>query len=228
MTVDGAWTRADTLVPSGRAIEFVGTFSGASFQNAGFGVELDGSGESWAMFGTNASAGTLQARTLETGGSPVDVALGAQYIGSPHRFRIEWDTAVRFYIDGTLVHTATTVGGTMRPIASDYNTGGGALTIDWMRMTPYASPGTFLSRIHSAGSPAADWGALSYVADVPPRARRSRSRSGPATSPIPDGTWSAIRADHLGAGRGDLRPLPAVSSHGYLGYGHPSPRRSSR
>ena len=29
------------------------------------------------------------------------------YIGSPHRFRIEWDaSSVRFYIDGTLVHTA--------------------------------------------------------------------------------------------------------------------------
>ena len=42
-------------------------------------------------------------------GSIVDVALGSQYIGSPHRFRVEWDTSVRFYIDGNLVHTAATV-----------------------------------------------------------------------------------------------------------------------
>ena len=100
---------------------------------------------------------------------------------------------VRFYIDGTLVHTAHhAIGGTMRPIASDFDTGGGALSIDWMRMTPYASPGTFLSRIHDAGGPAADWGALSYVADVPSGDHARARRSGPATTPTPDGTWSSF------------------------------------
>ena len=34
-------------------------------------------------------------------------------------------------------------------------------------MTPYATSGTFLSRVLSAGSTGADWGALSYVADIP-------------------------------------------------------------
>ena len=81
------------------------------------------------MFGTNQTTGTLQARTRNAGGSVVDVALGSQYIGSEHVFRIEWDTAVRFYVDGALVHTAATVSGSMRPLASDYTAGGGGLVL---------------------------------------------------------------------------------------------------
>jgi hypothetical protein len=88
------------------------------------------------MFGTNAVTGVLQARTRNAGGAVVDVALGSQFIGSEHVFRIEWDSTARFYIDGSLVHTADTVGGTMRPLASDYNAGGGALSVKWMRVTP--------------------------------------------------------------------------------------------
>ena len=191
VVIDGSWIRSDGLVGAGRAIEFVGTFNGATFQNAGFGLDLNGTAsESWAMFGVNGTAGTLQARTLTAGGAITDVPLGAQYIGSAHLFRIEWDTAVRFYIDGTLVHTAATVSGTMRPIASDFNTGGGGLTIDWMRMTPYASPGTFTSRVLDAGA-SANWGTLSYVADIPSGTAVGLSvRHG--NTPTPDGTWSAF------------------------------------
>ena len=101
-TVDGSWIRADGLVGAGRAVEFTATFSGDTFQNAGFGVTLDSASEPWAMFGTNATPGVLQAR-VNSGGAIVDVPLGAQYIGSEHTYRIEWDaTAVRFYIDGVL------------------------------------------------------------------------------------------------------------------------------
>ncbi|MGZ4723657.1 MAG: Ig-like domain-containing protein, partial [Ilumatobacteraceae bacterium] len=190
-TVDGSWIRADDLVGTGRAIEFSGTFSGNAFQNAGFGVTLEDTNDSWAMFGTNTTPGTLRARTLVGGGTPDDFELGSQYIGSKHLFRIEWDsTAVRFYIDGTLVHTAATVSGTMRPIASDYQSGDGALSIDWMRMTPYASAGTFLSRIHDAGSSAA-WGAISYDANVPSGTTLALSvRTG--STPTPDGAWTAF------------------------------------
>ena len=189
-TIDGSWLRADALAGSGRAVEFAGTFSGDAFQNAGFGVTFDAGGESWAMFGTNATAGTLQARTLDGGGSGVDVPLGSQYIGSPHRFRVEWDSSVRFYIDGTLVHTAATVSGTMRPIASDFATGGGALSIEWVRTTPYAAGGSFMSRIHDAGGHAG-WGSLSYVANAPAGTSVALLvRTGP--TPVPDGSWSAF------------------------------------
>ncbi len=90
-TVDGSWIRANGLVGAGRAIEFTGTFSGDAFQNAGFGVTLESASEPWAMFGTNATPGVLQAR-VNSGGAVVDAPLGAQYIGSEHTYRIEWDT----------------------------------------------------------------------------------------------------------------------------------------
>ena len=171
-------------------MEFAGTFSGAPFQNAGFAVTLSGAGESWAMFGTNETTGVLQARTRNAGGTVVDVALGAQYMGSEHRFRIEWDTSVRFYVDGTLVHTAATVGGTMRALASEYTAGGGGLTLKWLRLTPHAASGSFLSRIHDAGM-VADWGAMSYSAQVPQGSTLALDVRTGATA-TPDGSWTAF------------------------------------
>ena len=202
VVIDGSWIRSNGLVGAGRAIEFVGTFNGATFQNAGFGLDLNGTAsESWAMFGVNGTAGTLQARTLTAGGAITDVPLGAQYIGSAHLFRIEWDTAVRFYIDGTLVHTAATVSGTMRPIASDFNTGGGGLTIDWMRMTPYASPGTFTSRVLDAGA-SANWGTLSYVADASRQAPPSACPFDTGTRRRPTGPGAPSRRSRTAAAVG--------------------------
>ena len=40
----------------------------------------------------------------------------------------------------------------MRPIASDFAPGGADLPVDWLRMSPYASSGTFTSRVFDAGS----------------------------------------------------------------------------
>ena len=52
-------------------------------------------------------------------------------------------------------HTSATLARTMRQLnaGAAISTPAATLSIDWMRMTPYASPGTFLSRIHDAGSP---------------------------------------------------------------------------
>ncbi len=87
-------------------------------------------------------------------------------------------------------HTGLAYNTTLRPAASDSNTSG-SLSVDWMRMTPYASPGTFLSRIHDAGSPAANWGTLSYVADVPSGTTLGLEvRTGETLTP--DGTWSSF------------------------------------
>ena len=41
----------------------------------------------------------------------------------------------------------------MRPLASDATPGGGAVTVDWMRLSPYAASGSFTSRIFDAGGP---------------------------------------------------------------------------
>ena len=42
-----------------------------------------------------------------------------------------------FSIDGTVVETqATQIGVSLRPLVSDFNAGGGVLTIDSLEMTP--------------------------------------------------------------------------------------------
>ena len=95
-------------------------------------------------------------------------------------------------MDGALVATqAANFGSTqMRPIASDFTAGGGEVSVDWMRMSPYPASGTFLSRVFDAGQ-AADWGALSWHANAPPNTSVQISvRTG--DTPTPDGTWSAF------------------------------------
>lgn len=188
--VDGSWLRTSTSVGSGRAVEFAATFNGTAFQNAGFAVTLAGTGESWAMFGTSEISGVLQARTRNAGGTVVDVPLGSQFIGSEHVFRIEWDSSVRFYVDGALVHTAATVGGSMRPLVSDFSTGGGGLNVKWMRLTPHSGSGSFVSRVHDAGT-VANWGMLGPVATVPAGTTLAYDvRTG--NTATPDGTWTSF------------------------------------
>ena len=97
-----------------------------------------------------------------------------------------------FSIDGTIVHTEpVAIGASMRPIASDFTAGAPNVSIDYMRMSPYTSPGTFLSRVHNAGVPGADWGVLSYAADVPSGTSLELAvRTG--DTPTPDGSWSTF------------------------------------
>ena len=156
-----------TFAP-GRALEFVATFSGASFQNAGLGQTLDSGSESWAMFGTDGTANLLRVR-VNNAGTTSQFDLGSTYLNAPHRYRIEWDAAqIRFLVDGTLVHTENvTIGANLRPIASDFNNGGGALVLDWMRLGPYPGSGAFISRVLDGGSNA-DWQQLTSTLDLPP------------------------------------------------------------
>ena len=173
LTLDGARANPEPFgTAPGVSLEFVATFSGAPNQHVGFGAgsqlppnEVYNT-TPWAMFSTQ-TGGSLKART-HTGGTPEDISLGTGLLGAPHRFRIDWEASlVRFWVDGVVVHTSgLAVAGTMRPAASDLFFGDGALTVDWMRMTPYAASGTFLSRVHDAGAPVS-WAALSWTANVP-------------------------------------------------------------
>ncbi len=108
-------------------------------------------------------------------------------------YRIEWDTTeVRYYVDGALVAThGGNFGATqMRPIASDLTAGGGELSVDWLRMSPYPASGTFESRVFDSGT-SADWGALSWNAATPAGTAIAISvRTG--DTPTPDGSWSAF------------------------------------
>jgi hypothetical protein len=154
LTVDGALAATDAYYPSGRSMEFVATFGAATFEHVGF-ARAFADGEPWAMFSTNATTDTLFARTYTGTGSSIDTSLGTASIGSAHRYRVEWSAgAVSYYVDGSLVHTdSVSIGTTMRPVVSDYDVGGPAVVVDWMRMTPYAASGTFVSRVFDAGDP---------------------------------------------------------------------------
>ena len=166
VTVDGAYARTTTLVDPGHVLEFRATFGATTFQNAGFAVDFNDVAL-WAAFGIANSSDQLYAR-VNAGTSPENIPLGAAFLDSTHTYRIEWASdAIRFLIDGALVHTsALAITAQMRPVASELNVGGPVLTVDWLRMTPFATSGTFTSRVFSAGT-YANWGSLSYDSQAP-------------------------------------------------------------
>jgi hypothetical protein len=168
LTVDGSKANTVATYGPGRVLEFRATFGDAQFQNAGFGQSLAEGNEQWAVFGIADTAGNLYAR-VNTGSGSGDVPSGPRCSAASTLYRIEWgESAIRFYVDGTLVHTAdVSIAAQLRPIVSDFNAGGPVLSVDWLRMTPYASEGTFTSRVLDAGEAVA-WGSLSYDAQVPP------------------------------------------------------------
>jgi VCBS repeat-containing protein len=173
-------------------MEFVATFGAAPFQHVALGQDLSAANEPWIMFSTLNTSTSLYART-NSGTAATDVAIPGNWLGTPHLFRIErTPTSAIFSIDGTVVQTITTnvPTATLRPLISDFNLGGPAVNVDWLRVSPYSSLGTFLSRVFDAGS-AANWGGLSWTSTEPAGTSLAlRVRTG--NSPIPDGTWSSF------------------------------------
>src|SRR5262249_25514985 len=159
LTVDGARANPEPFAAGpGSTLEFVATFSGAQSQHVGFGAgnhvppnEVYDT-TPWAIFST-AGGGPLLARTNAGGAGSSDVVIPGNFIGAPHLYRIEWGAAnVKYSIDGALVRTdAFAITDPMRPAVSDIFQGGGVVTVDWMRMTPYVASGTFESRVFDAG-----------------------------------------------------------------------------
>jgi hypothetical protein len=186
VTVDGARAQTDALFGPGASLEFVATFGTAGFQHVGFGVTLDAA--PWAIFSTR-DGGALYART-NTGATSTDTPIAGNWLSAPHRYRIDWSTSsVSFFIDGTLVAThAVTIADAMRPMVSDATVAGETVTVDWLRLTPYAASGTFTSRILDAGS-SVTWNTASWTAQTPTGTTIALSaRFG--NSPAPDATWT--------------------------------------
>ena len=189
--VDGALAGTNATFGPGHSLEFAATFAAAPFQHVAF---TDNFNSAWAMFSTRGTSNGQLYTSINTGGGAADTPIGApgQYVGSQHLYRIQWDAGqVQYYIDGNLVHTdSATFGPNLNVAASDFNSGGPGLSVDWLHLSPYPSSGTFLSRVFDAGQ-AADWGALSWHANAPPNTSVQISvRTG--NSPTPDGTWSAF------------------------------------
>ena len=186
--VDGAFAGTNATFGAGHSLDFEATFGAASFQHVAF---TDNFNSAWAMFSTRGSNNQLFTST-NTGGGATDTPIGGQYIGSAHKYRIQWDAGqVQYYVDGTLVHTDNaTFGSNLNVAASDFNSGGPGLSVNWLHLSPYPSSGTFTSRVFDAGQ-AADWGAMSWHANAPPGTSLAMSvRTG--NTPTPDGSWSAF------------------------------------
>jgi len=181
---------------AGRVLEFVATFGAQASQQVGLGSgtngtnggSMFGSNAQWATFGTDGSAGPNLYARLNPGG---DVSVGTGWLGAPHRYRIEWRAdSVLFAIDGASVsRRSSSLSSTMRPGMSDV-TVGTPLSVDWLRLSPYAASGTFTSRVLDGGG-ATNWVSLSWNADVPANTSLAMPvRAGNTVTP--DGTWSAF------------------------------------
>jgi hypothetical protein len=190
LTVDGAHAQTSATFARGRVLEYVATYANVNFQNVGFAA--DGEFNSpWVVIGRGSGNPAGVYARAHTGAS---VLLSSTAVGAAHRYGIEWkaDGTFAFSIDGVVIPTpgfTVTVTSNMVVMTSDYENGGAALTVDWVRMTPYAVDGAFTSRVYDAGTPSS-WGAMSWTADVPGGTTLAMSvRKG--DTPVPDGTWSA-------------------------------------
>ncbi|MBC9734955.1 DUF4082 domain-containing protein [Nocardioides marmotae] len=188
---DGALSVDGTAVsgPSGRyaAIEAEASFTAAPFQNIGLTADAD-LNSPWFTFGVGDNPDQVYARSS----SGLSVGLGTALIGSDHTYRIEWSpTEVRWYVDGTLRHTAPiTEPGPLVPIVSEFNSSGPALVVDELRTSRYAANGTFTSRVFDAGA-TSRWGAVTRDADVPAGTTLEiQVRTGDTATPDP--TWSGF------------------------------------
>ena len=133
-TINGTLVGPSGLFGAGRSMEFLGTFTTKTNQHVGFSGDLTAA--PWAIFSTW-NGGGLYARS-NNGTKVRDTLIPGSWLGAPHRFRIDWNSGnVDFYIDGSLVAAhSITFASNMRPLIADATTGGAALTISWVRMTP--------------------------------------------------------------------------------------------
>ena len=219
IVADGGRASLDAVMPPGRRLEFVATFSPtAGLQHVGFGLTFNEA--PWIIFSTGAG-GALYARTND-GTRSIDTLIPGNWLGSPRRYRIDWTaSSVTFYIDGTQVATrAVAIGASLRPIVSDYTVGGATLSVDWLRVSPYATNGVFTSRVLDAGS-SQSWATVSWTAVVPPTTTLAMAvRFGDTASarPVVDGVHRHSEFRRTGGCNIEIRAIPGELErhrHGY-------------
>jgi hypothetical protein len=201
--VNGARSGTNGAFGPGRTAEFSGTFAAAPFQHIGFGVDYND--PPWAMFSTGGGSLAVGLYARTAGPSTTNTAIPGVDPTVPHRYRIVWKAAsIAFFVDGILVATHDVgISGDMRPLASDFIAGGPEVAVQWLRMSPYGAPGTFLSRVFDSGQAGADWLTLARNASVPGAgALTLATRSG--NTAAPDGSWSDW--EPVGAGNAIASP----------------------
>ena len=173
VTVDGQRVNPVSLAgySAPATMEFVAKFQPVNYMQVGFQGGDNSTGPTgMENVGPRAAFGTASGTevTARSGQSTVTVTTLPGLTGAFHRYRIVWLTdRVEFYVDGVLRATHTETGMTaMRPAIHDHNSGGSSLSVDWLRITPYATSGTFVSRVYDAGA-AVNWLSATWTSETP-------------------------------------------------------------
>lgn len=161
--LDGAMIQTGSLYSNGTVLEFRARFLSTAYQHIGLATDLNKG--PWLIFSTKDGSGLFARSSV---GNISETSLGPQWLGSYHTFRIEFQAnSVAYYIDGTLVaQHAISAAVYLRVVASDYATDNNGVDIDWLRVGPYASSGTYISRIFDAGQRVL-WDRITWDASVP-------------------------------------------------------------
>ncbi len=167
VTVNGTHLSYNTAAGPGTTLEFTATFTAGNFQNVGFSADA-AFNNPWMVIGRG---GAGDNHVYARNSNNETVSLGSTLLGSPHVYRIQWNTdgSFTFYVDGVLIGTpgiTQTVLTNMIIQISDYPAGGVGLSVDRISATPYSTPGVFISRVFDAGS-VKDWGVASWTETVP-------------------------------------------------------------
>ena len=147
-TVSGTHLFTNSSFGPGASLEFVATYNLAVFQNIGFSIDQPFNGAPWITIGQAKFAdGNLYARFSD--GTTIN--LGSNLLGSPHQYRIQWNANnFTFYVDGNSTPAATinaTLTSAMYVQISDVQSNDGSLSVDWIRISPFVSSGTYTSRV---------------------------------------------------------------------------------
>jgi hypothetical protein len=192
LVLDGARAGSEALYGPGHSLEAMATFEAARFQHLGFGTTYMVVDGPWAIISTGPDGDGLYARTYVGTGTwdTQSTPIPGSYFGEPHRYRVDWgESSITYYVDGVQVASHDVAIATpMRPLPADSDVGGATLSVDWLRMSPYAASGTFLSRIFDAGQGVA-WQDLTWFGDAPDGTSATfETRTG--DTPAPDASWS--------------------------------------
>jgi hypothetical protein len=197
LVADGAAVLG-TMTGAVKTLEFVATFTGRPDQSIGFSASSAPSSP-MAMF-VIGSDRQLYARTINGARWLEQPMAGVDWMGKSLTYKINWNAGnAQYYINGTLMisHTSMAWGtAMMRPAIVDTAVGDGALSVDYMRLTPYAASGVYTSAVFDADG-SATWQKLTSTSTIPSGTTSTITyRMG--ETPVPDETWTSFTA--LGTG----------------------------
>ncbi len=164
------------------ALDFGATIPAAVGQQIGYSSNLS-LNTTYAVFGTQNTTNNLYAQTS----NGTNTLIPGNWLGAPHRFRIQRSlTNFVFSIDGNVVATHNyTTATSMRIVASSNSSDASVLTVDWLQVSPYTTPGTYTSRVYDAGANQ-NWDAVTWTASGITVSISART----GNTAAPDGTWT--------------------------------------